>query len=902
MAGATWRTASVLPRMLPPAAVTLMLVLLVARQIRSAGPRSVLRQTHLRWLCEACHGSRSSACADVQECPDRSVRLPLQSNVVSFQRAFVSYAFFAPQQRWSALTHRQCVSNLRYFLAHAGSRGFDLTISVIGDSVWPPFELNAAERALLRQSHITVRRQQNLGVDVYSHHAALADARRMEADYSHFVFLNCGTRGPYMLPQCEAAARSAAPARLRNVVGWLRPFATRLTPRTPMVGASISCEESLHLQSHFLVASKTALSFVRRIWRPPRTRQISDGANGSSHAVVEAVTSHVEVGLSGELLAAGFALGSLQEAVPAAGATDCPFSERVNPSTLAQDPFQFVFLKLGGQLHREAFKMSGLLHPAKFALAHAAEGWKQLQDRNDTALGQESSSCMQALKISGACSGLSNLKGDCKACAPDGCNVACGGVGVCAHPFSVNAAKCCSCKLTPSPPPPAVKPSTHSKVDKVDKITPCSRCAPQGCDHACSALTRQPHNRSHHSALISGVAGLRRLPAGRRLKQHHSRTRPLVHSVCVHPRSTDPGQCCACGVPMTPLPESCETCKHSWRLSCNVPPPPFQQWALAEMVVAHCTQSITKLPSLVASLEKSSRVLVTSIHVYSKCGVRPGAMPELRLQSGLRKVKLNLNVLANVGRNDHTYAHHLARSTQPLPELLLFVKDTTIAETVQRNLDGSLARMDSFVDMTDVALRARMDGFGCGRCPASDWSIWHAEAWFWEFYMEQIHKPAHEQRVRASGRRRELNITRRDDAPFEAPVRPLGAWLRATGVFASDVASRIRTAWRWLVPVCYGGTFAVRSDRVSAVPTDVWASVERALRRGDNIEEGHYMERMWAALLMPPSMLTAEQAGLLLCSANSMRRNPGLPEAGALLGCQCSEQCTAQQCSLPTVW
>jgi hypothetical protein len=33
---------------------------------------------------------------------------------------------------------------------------------------------------------------------------------------------------------------------------------------------------------------------------------------------------------------------------------------------------------------------------------------------------------------------------------------------------------------------------------------------------------------------------------------------------------------------------------------------------------------------------------------------------------------------------------------------------------------------------------------------------------------------------------------------------------------------------------------------------EVWRAAERSLSRGDNIQEGHYMERTWAMLLASP--------------------------------------------------
>lgn len=73
------------------------------------------------------------------------------------------------------------------------------------------------------------------------------------------------------------------------------------------------------------------------------------------------------------------------------------------------------------------------------------------------------------------------------------------------------------------------------------------------------------------------------------------------------------------------------------------------------------------------------------------------------------------------------------------------------------------------------------------------------------------------------------------------------------------------------MPICYGGHFLATLERVEASPVTDWSALVRGLSRGDNIEEGHYMERMWAALLSPP-IPQADQAALLQTKGLSVIR------------------------------
>ena len=54
-----------------------------------------------------------------------------------------------------------------------------------------------------------------------------------------------------------------------------------------------------------------------------------------------------------------------------------------------------------------------------------------------------------------------------------------------------------------------------------------------------------------------------------------------------------------------------------------------------------------------------------------------------------------------------------------------------------------------------------------------------------------------------------------------------------------------------VLPVCFGGTFAASRAAIRSVPRATWAFVAKTLDRGDSVQEGHFAERAWAALLGP---------------------------------------------------
>jgi len=85
---------------------------------------------------------------------------------------------------------------------------------------------------------------------------------------------------------------------------------------------------------------------------------------------------------------------------------------------------------------------------------------------------------------------------------------------------------------------------------------------------------------------------------------------------------------------------------------------------------------------------------------------------------------------------------------------------------------------------------------------------------------------------------------------FKASWRPLGNFTRH--LLSPDTLQHLDGVHHSVRRVCYGGSFAASGRNVQRIPLDDWSALSTALLRGDNIEEGHFVERLWAALLSPP--------------------------------------------------
>lgn len=244
------------------------------------------------------------------------------------------------------------------------------------------------------------------------------------------------------------------------------------------------------------------------------------------------------------------------------------------------------------------------------------------------------------------------------------------------------------------------------------------------------------------------------------------------------------------------------------------------------LAVAFCEHSLGWLDHLVRVLD------VRNTTIYSKCG------------NPVRNISISAKIvnLRNVGRVDHAYAFHMAnlpKDTDPA-EVQLFLKDTYPAfHQVQ------LRRRR----LTEVVLEASgTTGFSCGSVPdwrnahersklmsktwfhtqfnyGSRWSAWHLSSEVGKFRLSDYHS--------AGG------YVARDDVDFVGSLS-FEEWFDALKFPLPGP----------VIQVCYAGTFAAKTANIIASRA-IWSSMLKLLERGDNIIEGHYAERSYAAVLMP---------------------------------------------------
>lgn len=235
------------------------------------------------------------------------------------------------------------------------------------------------------------------------------------------------------------------------------------------------------------------------------------------------------------------------------------------------------------------------------------------------------------------------------------------------------------------------------------------------------------------------------------------------------------------------------------------------------LVVSHCDLPVDWI------WKKSSQegIKFESVHIYSKCD-KPvvGAPPEAKI---IR--------LPNVGRNDHSFAYHMNHMNDHTDhsddEIIFFMKDNqyrlvekdpAYSKTIRRS-------MSTLIDLASV------NGFGCFEQLEQLLNIYPS------FYYDATYLYNFYSKFGYVRTQRDLNT----EVRFKSEYELFEDWMEELGTFLPQP----------FCPVCLGGMFSTTYSQIKQ-RQNVWGKMEMTLSRGDNIEEGHFAERSWAALLSKP--------------------------------------------------
>ena len=264
----------------------------------------------------------------------------------------------------------------------------------------------------------------------------------------------------------------------------------------------------------------------------------------------------------------------------------------------------------------------------------------------------------------------------------------------------------------------------------------------------------------------------------------------------------------------------------------------------ADIVISHCSKDLGWLEKSIEELRLCSAggVNVENVYIYSKCSKNVTGMPP----------KASLVALPNVGRNDHTYAYHLSqRRADDNQSLTLFLKDTYHAN----RRHGKELQVLPLCRMVNVARKNGM-GFGCSLAPrvfkyigksyrgigpdgelrrdppkkihsnpmtvlnynagrTIRSSAWHIPSAVGAFSMDK-YMP--------------FKNTEQTGIPFNSRIRPLQKWAKHSKIIPPKSVDQMFS--RALMPVCYGGQFAVLKENIERIGPAGFSGLRDALARG----------------------------------------------------------------------
>jgi hypothetical protein len=236
------------------------------------------------------------------------------------------------------------------------------------------------------------------------------------------------------------------------------------------------------------------------------------------------------------------------------------------------------------------------------------------------------------------------------------------------------------------------------------------------------------------------------------------------------------------------------------------------------LVISHCDHSVDWIfEDYLKTQWEEGRV--EAITILSKCGKPVEGAPKHN------NLKIVTN-LPNVGRCDHSYAHWMADFGEQPPKkndeelVVVFAKDTNYQKSVWRNFD----------DMMPVTY---LNGFSCGQISKSGkWGCSGKSVFCKARELKLFHLKGYQ---RGGG-----NAPEDLDPDFENPkYKTLGDFMQHYNILIQQP----------FTPTCYGGLFTTTAAQIRKQPTELWRTIETSLSRRDNLEEGHFVERLWAGLL-----------------------------------------------------
>jgi hypothetical protein len=249
---------------------------------------------------------------------------------------------------------------------------------------------------------------------------------------------------------------------------------------------------------------------------------------------------------------------------------------------------------------------------------------------------------------------------------------------------------------------------------------------------------------------------------------------------------------------------------------------------------------------------------VIRVTIVAKCGVSERTLACGELPAGMPRPQVR--EMANVGRCDHSWASFFHAEYRSLASRIICLKDSYLLHNqlprvpVRSLVEGSHEGFACAYRMVNHPSAKSWRPTLCTKKLAFDWSL-------------AGYSKTHDQSAGRRASRASKNGQNRTGG-FAATRQPYRAWARGLIPMRSTSEPRhvaVQASARSLWPLCLGGGFATTREAVQHVPRQRWQAIAQTMGRADNVEESHYMERTWAAMLSPPQMWRSSGGPSIFC-------------------------------------
>ena len=244
---------------------------------------------------------------------------------------------------------------------------------------------------------------------------------------------------------------------------------------------------------------------------------------------------------------------------------------------------------------------------------------------------------------------------------------------------------------------------------------------------------------------------------------------------------------------------------------------------LADIVVAHCRKNLSWLEEATREIHSGPRK-IRNVYIYSMCEVDP--LLDMR-NMFLRKISIRVKNLPN-RRNDLAFIYHIVSNFKELVglESIFFLKDSMVDYPIE-----FLRKLR--VPFREASENLSLDTpFVCFQRPDAGGMKWHRRREAWKFRLSEYATADKFGTTTMDRDYRKANVTM---------CKFLHNFLG--NLFFGQLQKQE------YIQVCYGGSFAVLTSKLTKVPLKVWKRLFAQLNAHENAEVQHYMERTWASLL-----------------------------------------------------